>query len=385
MLKSALLVGGLLLTVVSAVPRLDFIETSFYIVSEDRVAPEDAYVIAEVGRVEGLLQGDLTIAVYRDLTISGTVAGDVTVASGGTVEITPTGHVQGALRAVARSVVVDGRVDADVAVATLTSSVSGSVGRDVVGLGGSMSFDGEVSRDLKGWFLDVSLDGAVGNDVDVRVRSLVIGTETAVGGDLLYRADRAATAADGFAPDGTFARLPTRAPFAVRIVLSLLTILGLVAFLLIGLAVLWISRVTAPRAAGAVITRPWWVLATGLGVVVAGPLLMWGVVALIQPFVAKVAIVVIFALGVAVAVIFGPIPALASFGAVLVRHRGGIFGGFVAGVVVWRLVARFVPFAGLVLSLGFLVWGVGGWIVAMWDRRSRTPVPPWPAPAPGSG
>jgi hypothetical protein len=382
MLNRVFVAAALLLAVVAAAPRLDFIETSFYIIDEERVTPEDSYVTAEAGRVEGVVDGDLTIGVYGDLVISGTVAGDVTVASGGTVWVTETGLVEGALRGVARRVVVDGRVDDDVAVAALSTRVSGVVGRDAVGIGGSVTIDGEVGRDAKGWFFNGDLSGIVGNDVDMRLRRLDIGGGTRVGGDLLYRADRNADVGGEINVEGTFAKLPTRSPFAVRILLTIFTILGLVAFLLVGLVVLWLSRSTAPLAAGAVVTRPWQVLGAGVAVVLGGPLLMWGIVTLIQPFLAKLAVVAVFAVLAVIAVIFGPIPSLTALGDWVTRHRGGLFGGFVVGVVAWRLVAWLLPFVGLVVSLGLLIWGVGGWIVAIWDRRSRhAPAQLLPPPA----
>ena len=89
-----------------AIPHIvtDVVDTSFYIIDEDTPSDEDAYVLADFGSVESELDGDLTIAVYEDLTISGTVTGDVVVAAGGSVIVTETGFVAGSVRGIARRV-----------------------------------------------------------------------------------------------------------------------------------------------------------------------------------------------------------------------------------------------------------------------------------------
>ena len=370
-LAAALLVGAGL-----AFPAADLIETNVYLVTEDQTGTDDAYVVAQLGRIEGRVAGDVTIAVGGDLTISGTVDGDVNVLSGGTVEVTESGRVGGSLRGAARSVVVAGAVDGDVAVAAMRIEVTGEVRRDLVGLGGSLVVAGAVGHDVNGWFVDGELNGDITNGVDVRVRTLSVGAETTVGGDLLYRADRDADVADGVDPGGSFARLSTRAPFTVRVTLAVLTVLGLVTFLLLGLIVIWVSRDTLPRAAGAIITRPWAVLAWGAGIVVGGPLLVWALVTMIPSFVAKVVTVALIGLLVLVVIVFGPIPALVTAGDAVLGRRGGLFGGFVAGAVLWRLAAWLLPVAGFILSVGLLIWGVGGWADATWRRRSATPVSP---------
>jgi hypothetical protein len=364
-----------LAAVALAVPRIvtDVVDTSFYIIDEDTPGDEDAYVLADFGSVESELDGDLIIAVYEDLTISGTVTGDVVVAAGGSVIVTDTGFVAGSVRGVARRVIIDGRVGDDVAVAAISTEVRGSIGRDLIGAGGGADVLGAVGRNVQGWFFRSQIDAVVGNDVDVRVGALEVGDNTIVSGDLLYRADSDAAVADDAEVVGTLARLPTRSPFVVRVSLALFTIFGLIAFTLLGLFVLALSRTRVPRAAGSVVTKTGRVAWVGLAVVVGVPAITALIAYAIQPFLAKLAVVVLFLVGAIVAVLFGPIPALAAFGDRLTRGRAGLFGGFVLGVVVWRLVVWAVPLIGLLLSILILVFGIGAWTVSWWDRRSRLP------------
>ena len=188
-----------LVALVVAMPRIvtDVIDTSFYIIDEDTPGDEDAYVLADFGSIESVLDGDLMIAVYEDLTISGTVTGDVVVVAGGSVIVTETGVVDGSIRGIARQVTIDGRVGDDVAVAAITTEVRGEIGRDLIGAGGRIVVDGAIGRNLQGWFYTGRIDATVGNDVDVRVGGLEVGDNTSVIGDLLYRADSDAAIADG--------------------------------------------------------------------------------------------------------------------------------------------------------------------------------------------
>lgn len=366
-----------------ATPRIvtDVVDTSFYIIDDDTPGDEDAYVLADFGSVESELDGDLIIAVYEDLTISGTVTGDVVVAAGGSVIVTDTGFVGGSVRGVARRVIIDGRVGDDVAVAAISTEVRGIIGRDLIGTGGSADVLGAVGRNVQGWFLRSEIDAIVGNDVDIRVGALDVGANTIVSGDLLYRADSAAAVADEAEVAGTLARLPTRSPFVVRVSLALFTIFGLIAFTLLGLFVLVLSRDRVPRAAGSVVTKTGRVAWVGFAAVVGFPAITALIAYAIQPFLAKLAVVVVFLIGTIVAVLFGPIPALAALGDRLTRGRAGLFGGFVIGVVVWRLVVWAVPLIGLLISIVILAFGVGAWIVSWWDRRAerpRTPLAPRP-------
>ena len=374
-----------LAAVALATPRIvtDIVDTSFYIIDEDTPGDEDAYVLADFASVESELDGDLTIAVYEDLSISGTVTGDVVVAAGGSVIVTDTGYVAGSIRGVARRVIIDGRVGDDVAVAAIRTEVRGTIGRDLIGAGGSLDVRGTVGRNVQGWFFRARIDAVVGNDVDIRVGALDVGPNAMVAGDLLYRADADASIADGAEVAGTLARLPTRAPFVVRVSLALFTIFGLIAFTLLGLLVLAVSRHRVPRAAGAVVTKTGRVAWVGFATVVGVPAITALVAFAIQPFLAKLAVVVLFLIAAVVAVLFGPIPALAALGDRSTRGRAGLFGGFVVGVIMWRLVVWIVPIIGLLVSILILAFGVGAWIVSWWDQRAERPRAPFPLPSDG--
>jgi hypothetical protein len=73
------------------------------------------------------------------------------------------------------------------------------------------------------------------------------------------------------------------------------------------------------------------------------------------------------------ALVFGPVPAVAAAGDLLLRRKGGLFGGFVLGAILWRLGIWLIPFIGAILYLVGLIWGVGGWVLGAWRVRAARP------------
>jgi MFS family permease len=80
-----------------------------------------------------------------------------------------------------------------------------------------------------------------------------------------------------------------------------------------------------------------------------------------------VAAVLLF--GLLVGFVFGPVPVVTALGDRLLRGRGGLFGAFLLGAVLWRLGIWLIPVVGGVLFLVALVWGIGAWVMAGWQQR----------------
>lgn len=339
------------------------INTGRYVIDRDTVQPEDAYVAAGSGIVEGRIEGDLVIAT-GSLEISGTVTGDVLVAARGRVVVS--GAVEGSLRGVARSVTLTGSVGDDVAVAAIAMDLGGVVGRDVIGLGASADVDGEVGRDLLGRFLRLEVGAAVERDVDVTVRNVAVTSGAVVGGDLVYQADRPAAVDDAATVNGQVIQLPSRAPFAVRVVLDLALVLGFFGYLVGGLALLWLLRRSAAEAVAVVATRPGLSLAVGAGAAIGGPFLIAILVAtLVGVPLAVVGLLLLIAL-----ILFGTVPLVTAVGMRIMAGRGGTYGGFLVAAVLWRLAALLLPLIGAVLFVVALVWGAGGWVIGAWRARA---------------
>lgn len=365
---TGLVLAGAVFLPLPPVP-LDVIDTSILLIEDADIFDEDIYVVANTGRIEGLVDGDVVIGV-GDLTIDGTVTGDLFVVSQGTLRIG--GTVEGSVRGLVRDVEVSGIVGDDLAVIAAGVDVDGSVGRDLLVAGGPVGLGGSVGRDMRGRMLSVDLDGVVGRNVDVTVRQLTVGSGTEVGGDLRYRADNEADIATEAAVRGVTAKLSTRGSFLVRLYLAVANAVGFLLFVLVGFLGLWLFRATSARATAYVFAKPGKTLLTGLVVGVLLPFSLVFAVLLAGSALGAVVVATIVVLLVLVLLALGPVPALAAAGNAITRNRAGLFGGFLVGAVIWRLLAWLLPFGGALVGLLVYVWGVGAWITAGWSDRART-------------
>jgi hypothetical protein len=333
-----------------------------YILESGEVEDEDVYIAASSARIDGRIEGDLLIA-SGDISIGGVVTGDVFALTHGRIDVT--GTVEGSVRALSRELAVPGAIGGDVAVASGTIRAPGEVGGDVLLFAGSANITGTVGRDVLGRFLEGELDGTVGGDVDISVRALRVGPDTEVGGDLLYRADRDAAISGGADVAGQFKRLPSRATFIVRVWLIGVTILSFLAFVISGMVLFLVFRSTMARATGLVRIETWRTVWVGFLAVVGLPFLSILFLFSVVGAPVGVLVMVLWLLG----LVFAPVPAVAAGGDLLLRGRGGIFGAFVVGAVVWRFGIWLLPFVGVLLYTTALMAGAGGIVLASWRQR----------------
>lgn len=346
----------------------DIITANIYILAEDEVEDGDVYLAATSARVEGTVEGDF-VASTGSLTISGTVTGDVLVVSQGKVLVT--GEIQGSLRGAAREVVVEGTVGHDVAVLAVTTRIKGSVERDALLFAGSVTLDGAVGGNVNGRMVTANINGPVGNDVDIAVGRLNLGPNAEVGGDVLYRSGSDADIAPTAQVASQLERLPTRGSFTLELVLTIATIIGFFGFLFAGVVLLWLFRGTAPRAVAAVEQHPLRCAGIGVATLIVVPILVVLLIVTLVGVPVAIALAVLLALG----LLFGPVPAVTALGSRLLRRQHlGLFAAFLVGAVIWRAGIWLIPYVGVALYLGALVAGVGGWLVAIWERRRETPV-----------
>lgn len=347
-----------------------------FIVSEDTPITEDAIVASTTASIEGLIDGDLVI-VTGDMTISGTITGSVTALTAGTVRVEPTGVIEGSLRTVSPRVEVEGTIgdDALVTAAGFDIRGNGTVGRDVVYFGGNFTIDGDVGRDIKGRMLSVRVAGAVGKDIDIAVELLTIGASAEIGGDVLYRSTNDAAISESATINGEVIALPAQSNFFYGVLLTLANVVTFLGFILAGLLALWLFRATGEGAVGAIEASPLKSLLIGVGVTLAGPV----VVVLFGVTLVGLPIAALLLFGMALGLIFGPVPSVTVAADLVLRRGAGLFGAFVLGAVVlraamWGFSLVGIGFVGALLFLVAHVWGVGGWVLGAWrvrDERSR--------------
>ncbi len=346
------------------------VTTDLFIVGEDQPIDEDVYVAATSGRIEGRIDGDLVITT-GDLTVSGTVTGSVMALSSGRVVIARGGTVEGSVRAVSAQVVVEGVVGDDLfsTAALTTVAASGRIGRDVIVFGGSVDVAGGVDRDVRGRILNASVDGSVGRDVDIAVDLLTIGSRAEIGGDVLYRSANEAAISSAAEIGGQSVQRPAQSSFLFGVILLLANVVGTLAFLVAGIFIIWLLRGTSARAVGMVLRHPVKTFLVGLAAMILGPIL----VLLLAFTLVGLPVAAVLLFGMLVALVFGPVPAVTALGDRLLRGRGGLFGGFLLGAILWRLGVWFIPFVGAIVFLVGLTWGVGAWLMAGWRQRSTRP------------
>jgi cytoskeletal protein CcmA (bactofilin family) len=348
------------------------VTTDRYIVTVDDVVTEDQYVTAVSAIVEGTIEGDLTVFA-GSVTIRGEVTGNVNVASSGTVVIEDTGIVGGSLNGATFKVSIKGAVTNDVFVTSGSVVVeqSGEIGRDLMTFGVSTVIDGDVKRDVRGRTAWMNIDGSVGGDVDVATQKLDVGATATIDGDVVYRSALDAGISDEASIGGTVTRLPAQSNFVYGIILMLANVIGFLGFLVAGLVALWLFRSTASHATGAMLRRPIRSFLVGLATIVAVPF----VVVLLAATLVGIPLAVIVLLFAGVGFIIGPVPAVTALGNRLLFRRGGLFGAFLLGAVLWRLGIWLIPLVGGALYLIALVWGVGAWVLGTMSARRADPFP----------
>lgn len=348
------------------------VTTDLFIVGEDEPINEDVYVTSMSGKVEGIIDGDLVIFT-GDLSISGTITGSVIVFSSGTVAVEPTGRVEGSLRGAAVSVTIQGEVDGDVFVSAPSVVVedTATIGRDAMVFAGTGRIEGTVERDVRGRTLRLVVDGSVAGDLDVATQKLEIGPAAEIDGDVLYRSPVEADIASQATIGGTLTRLSAQSNFVYGVILALANIVGFLGFLVVGLVVLAVLRGSSTRAAAAVVTRPIRSLLVGVVTVL---LLPAGIAVLAVTLVGIPLAALLALVGIALFIV-GPVPAVTALGNRILFKRGGLFGAFLVGAILWRLGIWLIPIVGGFVYLVGFVWGVGAWVLGALATRRADPIP----------
>jgi cytoskeletal protein CcmA (bactofilin family) len=354
------------------------ITTDTYIVRATDTVTEDQYVTSTSAHVEGVIDGDLTI-FSGSVTIEGDITGSVTVFSVASVTITEGAHIGGSLRGTAGTLLVAGAVDGDLFVtsASVVVDPSGEIGRDAMGFGGALTIRGGVARDVRGRTMRTEISGDVAGDVDIASQSLTITSTASIGGDVLYRSPSDA-AIDGEADvAGSVTRLPTQGNFIYGVILSMATVISFLGFLVAGIAAIWLLRTSSSSAVGSILSKPIRSFLVGVVTVIAVP----AAVLLLAMTLVGLPLAAIGVLIGAIAFIIGPVPAVTALGNRVLVNRGGLFGAFVVGAVLWRLGIWLVPVVGGFVYLIALVWGIGAWVMGFTAARRGDPTPPALLPA----
>lgn len=344
-------------------------------VAANETIDDDLYAFAGTINILGTVRGDL-IATGGTVVVDGTVEGDVIAGAGAT---TVRGQVGGSVRAGSGTVTIDGRVSQDVLVGsgTLNIGPAARIGRDVLAGTGTATIGGEITRNVTAGGGDLTLDGRIGGNTSLTATTLRLTDRAMLAGSLLYASEREANIAGGAVVRGPIERrVPERAaeadPTARAVAKALDWLRGFVAFLLLGLLLVFFAPRFARRSADTLVLSPWLSLGIGAAVLVLVP-----IVAVIV-FVLGVLIggwwvgLVVLALYFVAVMVSVPVASLAV-GRWITGRLGGrewsLVVALVLGLLILLLIGA-VPIVGGVVLFCATLFGLGALMVA--TRRRET-------------
>jgi hypothetical protein len=181
------------------------------------------------------------------------------------------------VRAAGRTVVIDGKIAADLVVAgnDVTLLLNGHVGRDVYVSSSSFTQTGEIVRDLRAGTSTTTIDGHVGGRAQIDADTLKLTPRALVDGPLQYTSPKEAEKAQGATVRGLVERhepqgQPTAAGPAGFLLDALRRGVGL---LLLGLFLVFLFPGFSRRAGESLVRAPLRSLLVGLGVLIGLPIL----------------------------------------------------------------------------------------------------------------
>ena len=245
----------------------------------------------------------------------------------------------------------------------------GSVGRDILVWANTLRAGGVIGRDVEGQTLGrTTLSGRVGRDFQMTVAELRVTGDGEVGQDLIYQAGSPAQIADEATVGGTTTRRAASVPnvrlAAVRFVS---VVLGLLAFVWIGMLMIWLMPETMREATNAVAARPVRSFMVGIVAFLLPVLLAASIItlaALSPPDLALtilgigapvwLSLLVVLLLG----IVLAPVPVAIAVGRRLLGRRRSAFAAYLLGIVIYVAIL-FIPVVGLPIAgvVGFVGLG----------------------------
>jgi cytoskeletal protein CcmA (bactofilin family) len=371
----AVLLPLLLIPVFSA-SAFDARTGNYLSVPGGEVIDEDLFLAGETVRIDGRVNGDLYVAA-KTVIITGFIRDGVTV-FGNTVVIS--GRVGNGVLAACQDLEIGGEVKGNVkAFCRVFSLETGAqLEGDLVVAGQRVVISAPVQGYVLGAGSLISVRSSVRNDALFAVRSLSLEQGARIGGDLLYISEKKASISPAVEIAGRVVhRVPefrdrVKKVFPFFILAGVLAkILSFIMMAVVGLAFALIAPKWMFRLSEAIKLHP-------------GPSAGWGALLL---FGVPIAISIAFTtvVGISLAMMAASAYYLALYLAQIITalligrlvlgmrgqgaHRGHLFGAFVLGLFLIRLV-RFIPGIGMFVWMATALFGLGAFIVERTKLRS---------------
>ena len=336
-------------------------------IASGEVIDDDLYVAGNSITIDGTVNGDLW-AAGGTLTINGTVNGDV-VAAVGTLNID--GEVGQSVRVVAGEVNIGGDIGDDLLFGggDLTISSTATIGGDLLFAAGKVRIDGVIYGYIRGAGDEVTLADGVGGDVQIGVDELTVTSSAFIQGNLAYTSENEAVIQSGAQIGGTITHnIPKMGwPFKESILSTVLgRLLGFLMILAIGVIIVLVAPRRMALMADTIRNKPWWSLG-------------WGAIVLFATPVAA-AVVCITIIGIplgliglalwGIAIYLSQIPIALFIGRWILGYfnktdsRAVMVGTLALGLAILCLL-RMIPYAGFVIGLAAVLFGLGAALVSL--------------------
>lgn len=369
LLMGLLVVLTMLFAVVPAASAIDLREGTRETIEKNEVIDDDVLMLGTVLRIEGTVNGDV-FAFGDTVFVTGTINGNLITAANH-VEIN--GPVNGTVFSAGDDVFVNSRVAGSLVAAgsDVVVDQNSSVGHSVLAAGDRVYVNGTVGRGMKIGANVLRVQGKVGKELQAHVSQLRIESGAVIEGPVEYHSDKEAFIASD-AKTGPVNYTHTRLEWDQNMsfwtgkwwkAISFISFMG---FGLILLALFPALRRSFPQL---VLEKPWQLPLTGFVSLIVIPiglvLMLLTVVGIPLSFIGWLAF-----------------PVLIYFGQVLVSYAvGKLLGDYVPQMQNWSwpvlflvgavltTVATELPYVGWVLGFASILYGLGGALWLVYDRR----------------
>ena len=373
----AIVLGVSVLITFSAAYSFDVRTGDNLVVSSEEVVYEDLFIAGDTVTIDGRVEGDL-YAAARTVIIRGFVRDSATVFAS---SITITGSIGHGIHAAAEELTIDGSVKGDVVVAGRTVSLGGDavVEGDMIAAGQKIIVSAPIEGYILGAGKTVSINERVRGDAAFAVGTLTLQENARVGGNLYYVSENEAVIFPGAEVSGRVMhhvpelREKLKGVFPFVIIVGVLgKILSFIMMVVVGLVFVFITPRWLFRLSESIKRHP-------------GPCAGWGALVLfITPIgimvsfltVVGISLAVIASLAYLVALYLSQVVTALLIGRLLLGMKeetdkqGRLFGAFVLGLFLIRLV-RFIPGIGIFVWAAVVLFGLGAFIVSQMKRGAR--------------
>lgn len=378
---------GLIAALASPASAAEFRKSETVLIGKDEVIKSDVFGFGDHIRVEGTVDGDF-YGFGEQVEVSGHVTGDVICFC---QSLRVSGQVDGNVRDFANNITITGTVARSVANFSelFTLDPNGKIEHSLTTFSKSLTIDGTLGRDVLAFSGDSTIDGAIGGSVQIKGDSLRIGNTASIGGKAKFKGDHPADVASGakLASPLEYTKWEHKSYRERGGGYYIWSVIWAAAFILFGLVLLSVMPMFSREATQNVENVG---ASFGLGVLVGFAVPIAAVIACFTVVGLFVGLSSLFLW--CASLYFAQIIVGAAIGQWILgpaHETWGLIGRMAVGVILLRA-GMALPYIGVWLKLGVIVWGIGAISLAIYRRLQprmapnipSVPMPPVATPLP---